>query len=130
MTSVCYFVDLLTHTPASGPQMEHILFFGPLEEVLKDLEIAETSQRQLMIAHADDDVMLAIARVRLQIIKQLQTHDMATLPKYPAFGAGAAQYRDPDGKAMFRVQIKVSLRGEVPQQDITKATNIILPPGV
>lgn len=140
MRTVCYVVNMMTQvqTPegeARGPICEQHIHFGPEDEVYKDLLENEKTFQQAMITHTLDPIPLAVARCKLQITRQLLTHDMDAVPTYPAVGDGKVVMKDRDAPVTFSVQVRVSKRGEqtldqkLALVDRKKPINILIPPG-
>lgn len=108
------------------------MFFGPVEDVAKDLEAAAKSLAQAQIVHANDFDTLAVLMNRAAVIKHLREHDLDKLPVYPVIGTGQSQLRFKENpNVAFINQIKVSIRGDkAVDEKVNTPLNIVLPPGV
>lgn len=132
MRTVCYIVQTMTMQQGNPePQVEENVFFGPVDEVNKELRDAEKLNAQGQITHANDPPTLAVLKNREQIIKALLTHDLDTLPVHPRFGSGQGQCRfECCPQIIFVNNIKVSIRGTKSSSENHKPINILLPNGI
>lgn len=132
MRSVCYQINTVVLVVGCEPQPEDRIFFGPVEDVVKDLKKAETDLAQAMIVHANDLDTLPVLMNRNMVVKHLLSQDLDKLPVYPSIGTGQSQQRFKENPNIaFINQVKVTIRGEKdPNEKVDKPLNILIPPGV
>jgi len=132
MRIVCYKIDFVIIFPNGEAKPEQLCFFGFEDKVNDELALAEKAQSQAIIVHAADPSIVAQARAKLQIVRQLLRHDINKVPMYPVFGTGNKAWQDKDFPMGFQVMIAVSqiTDGNNKPQDLTKPVNIVLPAGV
>jgi hypothetical protein len=130
MRTVCYIVHTAILTQGEDPQVNENIFFGPVDEVTKELKELQKSNAQAQITHAKDNGVLAQLKNKEQILSTLTSHDLDKLPVFPQFATGQGQCRfECYPSVAFINNIKVSIRGTKAANE-PKALTILLPPGV
>lgn len=130
MRSVCYQINTVILRVGCEPQPEEKLYFGTVDDVVKDLKEFEKTITQALIVHATDLNMVPVLLNRRAVVQHLLDQDFDKLPVYPNVGAGQSQMRFRENpQVAFINQVKVSIRGEK-SNDEYKPIHIALPPGV
>jgi hypothetical protein len=132
MRIVCYVVHIMKLKQGEDPQVEENIFFGPVDEMNKELRDLERLNGQAQITHALDGEVLAMLKNKEQVFKILLGHDLNKLPVFPLFGAGQGQCRfDCYPNVAFINNIRVSIRGKKADgEPVQKEVGILLPAGV